>query len=73
MKAIKPINAIKVPCPFCGQTGISIRLHELDCEGSQFHCGDCEEDFGFEKIQDFINKWTKVLAWLQTAPADLSE
>jgi hypothetical protein len=52
-------------CPCCGsQGGVSVQLEDL----SQFHCGECDNDFDADAVRDFIARWTRVLSWIELAP-----
>jgi hypothetical protein len=53
-------------CPCCGQQGgVSVSLEDLD----SFTCSECDGEFDRSAVEEFIAKWTKVLAWIDLAPA----
>lgn len=65
------LQNILLCCPKCGdqEAGISVQLHSLgDAATDAFFCGSCEETFGTDDIEAFIAKWSKVVAWVKTAP-----
>lgn len=59
-----------VPCLHCRETGyVQVRLNDMTCAEDDFFCASCEEYFSREDVSDFVEKWGKCLAWLETAPA----
>lgn len=64
------LNAIHLPCPMCGEqeAGIKLYLAGLDDDDAQFTCAECEGEFGRNQIKEFIRKWSKLLAWMDSAP-----
>lgn len=57
----------KLPCPRCGQDdSVWLHLERVD----EFECGQCDERFNETELRDIIERWTPVLAWLETAPAN---
>ncbi len=70
MTCTKPLTAIILPCPCCGEAeaGINVRLDLLDEDDTQFECRNCGGEFGRNQVADFIKKWTKVLNWMDAAP-----
>lgn len=63
-------RAITLPCPMCGEAeaGIQINLDYLEDDDAQFHCRNCDSDFGRNTIEAIVRKWSKVLTWLDAAP-----
>lgn len=46
---------------------VSLDLDHLE----NFHCNECNEDFGLEEVQEYIDRgraWERVAAWIQLAP-----
>lgn len=66
----KTAKAIMLPCPMCGgeEAGIQVNLDYLEDDDAQFHCRDCDAEFGRNRIETILRKWAKVLAWLDAAP-----
>lgn len=63
--ATKTQRGFAVRCLFCGQEeSIQIDAHDLD----SLHCSSCDEGFTPNDVRAEIGKWTKLLAWLETAP-----
>jgi transcription elongation factor Elf1 len=58
-----------LPCPRCGdnEVCISIDLDNFDEEQS-LCCAQCEAKFGLGEVRQLIQKWSRVLEWLDTAP-----
>lgn len=56
-----------LPCPCCGEQQASITLDLTDCES--FHCADCDADFSAADVRVFLQRWTQVLWWLDSAAA----
>jgi hypothetical protein len=52
-------------CPCCGNQG-SVTVHLGDLH--EFHCGECDADFDSATVLEFIDKWQRVLAWIELAP-----
>jgi hypothetical protein len=59
-----------LPCPCCGEAQATITLDLTDLEG--FHCRNCDADFAAADVRAFIERWTRVLAWIDGA-ASLQE
>jgi len=55
-----------LPCPRCGEPSaiIDVRLADL----SVLTCQECGEEFGTEEVRQLIDRWSRVLAWLDTFP-----
>lgn len=70
MSCTKTVKAICLPCPMCGtaEAGIQINLDYLEDDDAQFHCRDCDAEFGRNAIESIVKKWTKILAWMDAAP-----
>lgn len=66
----KTLNAINLPCPMCGEeeAGIQINLDYLHDDDAQFHCRNCDSEFGRNRIEAIVRKWSKMLTWLDAAP-----
>jgi hypothetical protein len=56
-----------LPCPLCGEQQATVHLDLTDLD--TFHCCDCDSDFAAGDVRAFIERWTKVLAWLSAAGA----
>ena len=61
-------------CPSCHEAGATISLDLYELAG--FECKDCGETFSRQEIEERIEelkvrleRWAKVLAWLDAAPA----
>ena len=69
-KTKAPPAAIFLPCPCCGeeQANMSLELYALDDDEAQFTCHCCNENFGRRRVRAMIEQWTKVLAWIDSAP-----
>ena len=53
-------------CPFCGQED-NITLNLADVK--TFTCGECDEEFTGDDVLEILERWQKVLAWVDLAPA----
>jgi hypothetical protein len=54
-----------LPCIRCGQDA-SISIDLDDC--ATFRCGECEESFDACDLREHLEKWQRVLAWVEQAP-----
>jgi hypothetical protein len=55
-----------LPCPKCGQdTNIKMYLDDLHT----FACPECDDEFTADDVRQFLAKWSRVLSWLDSAPA----
>jgi hypothetical protein len=54
-------------CPLCGNADATLRLYLDDCE--TVTCSECEEEFSLDVVRELVAAWTKVLAWVDAAPA----
>jgi hypothetical protein len=54
-----------LPCPCCGEDA-TIRL-DLD-DLTNFSCTACENEFTLDTVRDVIDRWQRVLAWIDRAP-----
>ena len=59
---------IQLPCPLCGEAKANINLYLWDTR--TFFCGECETEFEADHVRELIDKWTKVLNWVDTMPKD---
>jgi hypothetical protein len=51
-----------LPCPCCGEARATVTL---DLAGLDlFHCQDCDADFDAASVRAFIERWGKVLRWI---------
>lgn len=54
-----------VPCLHCGEAGyVRVSLDDV----SQFSCGNCDADYTADDVRSTLATWTKLLAWLDSAP-----
>jgi hypothetical protein len=54
-----------LPCPRCGEeASIRIDLDDLDT----FTCQECDNDFTLDTVRNLIDRWQRVLAWIDRAP-----
>jgi transcription elongation factor Elf1 len=54
-----------LPCPLCGaEATVSVDLDDLDT----FRCGECDDTFTAYDLRERMEKWQKVLGWLDSAP-----
>lgn len=61
----KVTKGFKVRCPYCGvEDTLSVRLDDVHA----MTCSDCSSDVTPEDIRETIEAWSKLLAWLDTAP-----
>lgn len=59
-------------CPSCGEEAqMQVYLSEMD----YIRCPSCEDEVSLEQVRDWmaqrqaeVDRWRKVLAWLDTAP-----
>jgi hypothetical protein len=58
-----------LPCPCCGVQEASIEVKLYDLDGDAFRCCECSAEFSVACVRDLIRRWTKLLAWVETAPA----
>ena len=61
-----PSRGLLLPCPCCGEASATICLNLAD--GESLNCQDCGTDFTASDVRDFIAKWTRMLAWIETMP-----
>ena len=67
---VRPSPAgIVLPCPMCGdvKARIALRLARLG-DGDEIRCEECDAEFGLAEIRDLIEKWSKVIAWVDAIP-----
>jgi transcription elongation factor Elf1 len=59
-------RGMTLPCPHCGeeQAVISLNLADMD----SFTCQECNAEFDTDSVRNLIAKWTRILAWIGTAP-----
>jgi len=67
MAATATVKGISLPCPCCGETDASIKLSLASMD--DFECEHCDATFSREDVESFISKWSKLLSWIDTAPA----
>lgn len=60
------IRGVQLPCPCCGEEQAAIMLSLADMESCR--CEECSTDFTLTDVKDLIAKWTKVIAWVESAP-----
>jgi len=58
-----------LPCPMChGEGAIAVYLDDL----SSFYCAECGDGFEMEDVKQYISqridKWKKILDWLESGP-----
>ena len=54
-----------VSCPRCAQEGgVQVKLDDLS-----FTCAECSEDFTVADVRAMLDAWTRVLDWVELAPA----
>jgi hypothetical protein len=54
-----------LPCPACGEEGtIRLDLDTLDA----FTCCECDQDFDLARVRHMIDRWQRVLRWIDQAP-----
>lgn len=57
-----------LPCPKCNEVGmVSINLDNLDGDDA-CQCRECDETFSLSLIRDILDRWGKVVAWIDSAP-----
>ncbi len=66
----EPTPAVKrgfaLACILCGQEcSISLDLDNLHT----FNCPECEQTFSLDDVRGTIAAWQRVLAWVDSAPA----
>jgi hypothetical protein len=61
-------KGLTLPCPRCGEPSaiIDVRLADV----SVCTCQECSEEFGTGEVRTLIEKWGRVLAWLDAVPAE---
>lgn len=56
-------------CPCCGVETESIRIDLSDMTADEaLHCHECGATFSLDTIRGVIASWSRVLAWLDSAP-----
>jgi hypothetical protein len=55
-----------VKCIHCAEES-TVRLDVHDVH--TFHCGSCDNEFTADDVRAEMARWTKLLAWLDSAPA----
>jgi uncharacterized protein (DUF983 family) len=58
-------RGFSVSCPKCNESG-TITINAADV--SELHCTSCDEEITADDVREIIKGWTKLLAWLDTAP-----
>ena len=56
-----------LPCPLCGEQECVMRLDLDDLE--HLTCGSCEESFTLDDVRAWVARWSRVLDWVDAAPA----
>lgn len=59
-------RGVTLPCPRCGEREAAILLNLADVETCT--CGECEEGFDLGEVREFIERWGKVLNWIDAFP-----
>lgn len=64
---------ILMPCPLCNEPDACVQLNlaNLDGDGDEFHCQECDSGFGRPEIAEAVSRWAKwgrLLAWVDDAP-----
>jgi hypothetical protein len=63
-KATTP--GLLLPCPMCGNQEAVIHLNLADADGCK--CQECDEEFTIDDVRGLIEKWTKVIKWVEMMP-----
>lgn len=67
-------RGMTLPCPCCGEVGATIDVNlaaDPFAEGSDaLHCQDCDSNFDAGHVRLFIQRWSRVLAWLESMPGE---
>lgn len=58
---------ISLPCPCCGASEANISLYLSDRE---MVCHECEASFTVDDVKEFINKWSRIIPWIESMPTD---
>ena len=66
MIATKTTKGLTLPCPKCGEVDACITLRLADM--NELTCQECNTEFTLEEVQDFIDRWTPLIAWINQAP-----
>lgn len=61
-------RGMKLPCPKCGEQEAMIQL-DLD-DGQTCSCRECDDEFSLDDVREFIGRWAKMIAWIETMPAE---
>lgn len=65
MKTTTKTRGITVCCPKCNEPGtITVNVGDV----SELHCTSCDEEITADDVRAIIRGWSKLLAWLDTAP-----
>lgn len=59
-------RGMTLPCPLCGERDAAILLNLADV--SECRCSECEEVFDISHIREIIDRWSRVIGWLDTFP-----
>ena len=56
-----------LPCILCGNAdgNVTVSLYDV----SQFHCGECGDDFDADAVRQQWQQWQAVLDWCGAAPS----
>lgn len=56
----------KCKCILCGDdSDLALKLED----GDTFHCGACGDDFATADVQEQLEAWGRMLAWVRRCPA----
>jgi transcription elongation factor Elf1 len=63
--ATRTKTGFAVRCIHCGQEEcVKLDVHDLDT----FTCSSCDTEFSADDVRAEIDRWARLLAWLDTAP-----
>lgn len=59
-------GGLLLPCPRCGQAEASVTLYLADLD--TLECGDCGEEFTLDEVRALVERWGRIIAWIDQAP-----
>lgn len=58
-------KGFKHRCPLCGaENALRAKLADVN----SLECGECSEELNANDVKAILENWTRILAWLETAP-----
>lgn len=57
-------RGFSVTCPNCNEIGVYVKVDDMT-----LGCTECDEEINPADVRALIGEWTRLLAWVESAPA----